>query len=72
MSQQSYEPYNPLDKSNLGTSVADALLVCRVTNRFMFGAIGIRVATDVYGYEGGTSSPFVRYPYPIRRAIGSS
>lgn len=26
MPRQSYEPYNPLDKSNLGTSVADALL----------------------------------------------
>lgn len=26
MPQQAYEPYNPLDKSNLGTSVADALL----------------------------------------------
>lgn len=26
MPEQSYEPYNPLDKSNLGTSVADALL----------------------------------------------
>lgn len=26
MPRQAYEPYNPLDKSNLGTSVADALL----------------------------------------------
>ena len=26
MPEQSYQPYNPLDKSNLGTSVADALL----------------------------------------------
>ena len=32
MSQQSYEPYNPLDKSNLGTSVADALLARPVVN----------------------------------------
>ena len=32
MPQQSYEPYNPLDKSNLGTSVADALLARPVVN----------------------------------------
>ena len=32
MPQQSYEPYNPLDKSNLGTSVADALLARAVVN----------------------------------------
>ena len=30
MPEKSYEPYNPLDKSNLGTSVADALLACPV------------------------------------------
>ena len=45
-----------------GRSVNDQPLVCRVTNRFMFGGIGVRVATDVYGYEGGTSSPFRALP----------
>ncbi len=57
MPQRSYEPYNPLDKNNLGTSVADALLARPVVNLPPEPFLG----AGVYAiYYGGSFAPYQR------------